>query len=112
MITFGFSDTSFGGVAINNKVAPTKGHYKSAFDNFIIWKIKGVNGAVLTPQPHANLDWSYMTSNSQQHTPYLLDGKCTHAHAKMILEFISGRKWQSRIKKAYSARNRWNGKPI
>ena len=54
-----------------------------------------------------------MAKPSDKHALFLLDGKCNEAHAKMILEFIQGKKWQARIKKAYAARNRWmNNKPI
>jgi len=111
MILFGFDHSSFGSVILDNKIKPSNGSYKAAFDGFIIWKVKGVEGHVYTPQPHTNGDWSYMSSD--KYAPYLLAGKCTDNHAKMILEFISGKKWQTKIKKAYSARNRWyNGKAI
>lgn len=112
MIIFGFDKSSFGSTILDSKIKPSTGTYKAAFDGFIVWKIKGVKGHVYTPQPHTNGDWSYM-SHDEKYAPYLLSGKCKDTHAKMILEFISGKKWQSRIKKAYSARNRWdNGKAV
>lgn len=112
MISFAFDQSSFGSVILDNKIKPSNGSYKAAFDGFIVWKIKGVEGHVYTPQPHTNGDWSYMSHN-EKYAPYLLTGKCSDNHATMILQYIAGKKWQSRIKKAYSARNRWvNGKPV
>lgn len=109
MITFAFCKNSFESGILDNKINPSNGSYKAAFDGFIVWKIKGVEGHVYTPQPHTNGNWSYMSH--EKYAPYLLTGKCTVHHAAMILQFTRGKKWQSRIKKAYSARNRWEGKP-
>lgn len=110
MITFGFCSSSFEkNLKIDSKINPSKS--KNAYAGFIIWKIKGVAGSLYTPQPHSDGNWSWLCDNKT--APILTDGKCKEAHAKMILEYIQGRKWQSRIKKAYSARNRWvNGKPV
>ncbi len=112
MILFGFNHSSFESTVLDSKIKPSTGTYKAAHDGFIVWKIKGVAGYIYTPQPHTNGHWSYMSHDNYE-APYLLTGKCTDAHATMILQYIAGKKWQSRIKKSYSARNRWyNGKAI
>lgn len=114
MINFKFQSL-FGGSGEWNKIVPSRAEeaYRGAYDNYIIFNIKGVNGQIIIPQPHiTNLYWAYRVKEAENPV-FLINGKCTEAHVKMILEFISGKKWQSRIKKAYSARNRWvNGKPV
>jgi len=114
MINFIFEST-FGGSGTWNKIVPAKQSeaYRGSYDNYIMFEIKGVNGAVIVPQPHITvMNWSYLAQKAPKDALYLLRGKCTDAHAKMILQYITGKKWQSRIKKAYSARNRWDGKAI
>jgi hypothetical protein len=115
MIGFQFEST-FGGSGQWNKIFPAKQSeaYRGSYDNYIRFEIKGVHGSVLVPQPHiTNVDWSYMVKDTPKDDPYILWGKCTDKHAAMILQYIQGKKWQSKIKKSYSARNRWyNGKAV
>ena len=114
MINFIFEST-FGGSGTWNKIVPSdqSESYRGSYDNYIAFEIKGISGSVLIPQPHIiNLNWSYLDQGTPNDALYLLRGKCTVRHAGMILEFIRGKKWQNKIKKAYSARNRWNdGRP-
>lgn len=99
-----------------NKIQPNDPQHihRGFHDNYITFFIKGVNGYVNVIQPHVS-DMTYYCRTGERflESNVVVGGKCTEAHAKMILEYIQGRKWQSRIKKAYSARNRWvDGKPV
>lgn len=105
--SFGFGNNSFSGATQNSKINPSP--EMDAYSAFIIWKIKGVSGEIWTAQPHAKSLWSYL---SEGNPDALIVGKCTQIHVEEVWQYMKGKNFQRKIKRAYSARNRWAGKPI
>lgn len=105
--SFGFGTNNFSGAIQDSKIKPSSG--MDAYSAFIIWKIKGVSGEIWTPQPHAKLSWSYLAEGNPD---ALIVGKCSQSHVKEIIQYMQGKKFQQKVKRAYAARNRWEGRPI
>lgn len=70
-----------------------------AVDQFVIATVKGVKGYCII-RLDSDLGWSYM---SKENEDYILKGNIRPKHAKMILQYVHGKKFQRYLHVTFSA---------
>lgn len=72
---------------------------RSAVDQFLVAELKGVKGYCII-RLNSDLDWSYMSKEDED---YILKGNMKDKHAKMIIQYVKGRKFQRYLHITFSA---------